>query len=77
MRMRSNPGCRFPALSVSFALLAASFLLWMPSGVFAQENGVAGGDGVVIIDPPVFLPCPTLVAMLFCDTTIPYRPLTG
>ena len=63
MKTRTISGCRFfSGFSLPFALLAAGLLFWIPSGVFAQDEGPDGGNGIVIVDPPDILPCPTLRA---------------
>ena len=63
MKTRTILGCRFFTGSSRLALLAAGLLFWIPSGVFAQGNEPGdGGDGIIIVDPPDLLPCPTLRA---------------
>ncbi|MFT5855101.1 MAG: hypothetical protein ACI8XO_002349, partial [Verrucomicrobiales bacterium] len=65
MKTRSLFGCRFSTRFSPLVLLAAGLLLWIPGGIFAQEDGGRpndAGEDIDIIDPPVNLPCPSLRA---------------
>ena len=62
MKARTYPVCRFLSGFPCLALLAAGVLPWISSGVQAQGEDPDGGDGIIIVDPPHPMPCPTLRA---------------